>query len=91
MAVFRQLAVHIADIFAAGYTATNPPIGRDFRNKVLGILDVVLEHLDHGGELSIEHVLGDRATLLAETDLLGMEEETLNIRIAATTGHEGNS
>ncbi len=84
------LTVHIPDVLTAGNTTTDPAICRDLRNKVLGLLDVLLEHINHRGELVLKGHLRDRTTLLAKAHLLGMLEEALHIRVAATAGHVGD-
>jgi hypothetical protein len=84
------LTVHIPDVLTARDTTTDPAICSDLRNKVLGILDIVLEHINHRGELVLKGHLSDSATLLAEADLLGMLEEALHIRVTTPAGHKGN-
>ena len=87
----KRSAVGITDIFTAGDTTADPATSGDLRDEVLRVLDVLLEGGDHGGEDTVEGSLRDRTTLLANANLFGVHQETLDIRITTTAGHEGDS
>lgn len=68
----------------------DPAGRRHFGNQILRILDIVLQHRNHGGILLREEGLGHRTTFLAHTNLFRMEQQTLHIAGGITARHKGD-
>lgn len=60
------------------------------RNQVLRVLDIVLEHGDHGGVLLGEKCLRHRTTFFTHSDLFRMEQQTLHVSGWVSSCHKGD-
>lgn len=83
-----HLAVDVADILAAWHTTTDPARLRHLLHKVVRVLDILLEQRDLRRILLVEELLRHGAALLAQANLLGMQQTALHIRVAPTISHE---
>jgi len=85
------LAINVADIGPTGEASANPAGRGHLRNEVLGLLNIILYCGNHRGKDAVKLLLSDCATLLAHAHLLGVEQQRLDLGIAASTTHIGHT